>query len=458
MTTSKQLQLRFLTRNNSITLALPQKLVENWNLQKRSDVTISFGHRTVRANLRQHFGKEDQIWMTRELAHQLSIPFAHRLLVKANENKISLGPLVGIVTCDAIAEEGFPFTNKYHNYFNNLLKLQYSQKHGGYYFVFDVNSVNWNTLTVEGVFLRPDTGGWERAEVPFPDVIYNKILSRTRENRPDTQRFVDLLYSKSNAQMFNEKYFQKWDIYERLSQISTVSQLIPETYYNPTYEQILDMIRRYPMVYFKPVDGFMGMGIYQVILYKNQVIARYRRKNKNISKIYFSIQEFIKEHLPSKKRRNYVVQQGINLIKKDGQSLDFRIHLNKNIRNEWEATGIGAKVAGRGSITTHVKAGGKIISPSAVLRELFPDQSTILLEQLEINSIKIAKALEESFNKPIGELGIDMGIDENRNIWMFEANSKPGRSIFQKIDTLRSLSMYCNKLLLDYSTHLANFT
>lgn len=457
MTTSKQLQLRYLTRNNSIVLALPRKLVENWNLQRREEIAISFGHRTVRAHLKQHFGKEDQIWMTRELARQLSLPYAQRLLVKANENKISLGPLVGIVTCDAIAEKGFPFTKKYLTYFNNLLKLQHSQKHGGYYFVFDINSVNWNTLTVEGVFLRPDTGGWERVTVPFPDVVYNKILSRSRESRPDSLKFMELLYAKTNAQMFNEKYFQKWDVYERLSQINAVSQLIPETYYNPTYEQIVDMIKRYPMVYFKPVDGYMGMGIYQIIPNRNHIIARYRRKNKNISKTYFSVQEFIREHLPLRKRRNYVIQQGINLIKKNGQSLDFRIHLNKNIRNEWEATGIGAKVAGRGSITTHVKAGGKIMPPSTVLQEIFPGQSSKLLEQLELNSIKIAKSLEESFNKPIGELGIDMGIDDNGHIWMFEANSKPGKSIFQKIENLRSLSTYCNRLLLDYSTHLANF-
>lgn len=458
MTTSKQLQLRFLTRNNSNVCALPNKLIDSWNLHNKHEISISFGHRTVKAILKKHYGNEDQLWMTRELSDKLSIPYAHRLWVKVQGNTISLGPLVGIVTCDAITATGFPFTQKYNTYFNNLLKVQHSQKHAGVYFVFDVNAVNWDTLTVDGVILRPDTGGWERTKVPFPDVVYNKILSRTRENRPEAQRFIDQLNTKTRAQMFNEKYFQKWDVYERLSSIPAVSHLVPETYFNPSTEQINDMIRKYQMVYFKPVDGFMGLGIYQIKSTWNRIISRFRQKNKNVAKSYGSINEFLKQQLPLRKRKNYVIQQGIELAKKDGQPLDFRVHLNKNIHNKWEITGIGAKVAGKGSITTHVKAGGKIISPITALEEIFAGRAERLLEQLKENSIKIAEALEDSFNKPIGELGIDMGIDQSGQIWMFEANSKPGRSIFVKIDSLRPNAMYSNKLLLDYSTHLANFT
>lgn len=457
MTTSKQLQLRFLTSTSRFVLALPRNLIENWNLHKRSEITVSFGHRAVKTMIKQHYGKEDQLWLSRELAQKLLIPYAQRFWVKVEDNKIAIGPVVGIVTCDAISASGFPFKSRYQTYFNSLLKTQYAQKNGGFYFVFDVNSVNWNDLTVDGIFFRPDTGGWERGQVPFPDVVYNKILSRTRENRPDSQNFIEMLNTKTRAQMFNEKYFQKWEIYERIGKIDEVAHLVPETYYSPTLEQIVDMLKRYPMVYFKPVDGFMGMGIYQITTSWNRIIARFRRKNKNIITTYPNIQEFLRQHLPLRKRRNYVIQQGIDLIRKDDQPLDFRVHLNKNIRNQWEATGIGAKIAGKGSITTHMKAGGKIITPSLVLEEIFPNRAAELLHDLEVNSIKIARALEESFNKPIGELGIDMGIDQKGRIWMFEANSKPGRSIFQKINALRTGSNYCNKLLLDYSTHLANF-
>lgn len=458
MTTSKPLQLRFLTRSTGIIVALPRSIIYRWNLQGNNEILISFGHNTVRALLKQHFGNDNQIWISRELASSLQIPFTHNVLVKSHDNTIFLGPLVGIVTCDVISDKGFPFSKNYHTFFSSLLKLQKSYKLGGYFFVFDINSVDWDRLTVEGVFLSPETEGWERFEVPFPDVVYNKILSRTREKRPDSQRFIELLHSKSKAQLFNEKYFHKWEIYERLSTIDGIAHLIPETYFNPPFEKIVELIRRYPMVYFKPVDGFMGLGIYQVQANWNRLVARFRQKNKNITRTYPSVMDFLQRQLPLRKLKGYIVQQGIDLATYDGQPIDFRVHLNKNIHNEWEVTGVGAKVAGRGSVTTHMKAGGKILPPNTVLQEVFPSEADALLDELKEYSIKIAKALESSFQKPIGELGLDMGIDQSGSIWMFEANSKPGRAIFQKIDSLRGKSTYCNKLLIDYSTHLANFS
>ncbi|MEK1830725.1 YheC/YheD family protein [Priestia megaterium] len=41
--------------------------------------------------------------------------------------------------------------------------------------------------------------------------------------------------------------------------------------------------------------------------------------------------------------------------------------------------------------------------------------------------------LEQELNGLIGELGFDFGVDYQGNVWLFEANSKPGRSIFHTL-------------------------
>lgn len=459
MSTTKLMQLRIFSQKNSSILALNRKSLKNWNLFNHQEVPITFGHRRTTAVIRTHKGSEEEIWVSRDLAEKLLIPYPDRLHVKTYPDHISLGPIVGIVTANAIQKEGFPITENWKKYISNLLKHQHSRLRGGCYFVFDIEGVNWDQLTVEGVFYRPDhNGSWERKVVPFPDVVYNKILSRNKENSPESQRFLNLLYEKTNAQIFNEKYFQKWDIYERLTEFDEIADWVPETYYNPDIRQIKSLLNRYRIVYFKPVDGYMGLGIYQVHDQGGKIIARFRRKNNNIVRRYSSLEAFLKKEMPERKRRNYVVQQGIPLIRRNGHPLDFRVHLNKNIHNEWEVTGIGAKVAGKGSITTHVKAGGKILSSEEVLEEAFPNESDYFIQELIHRCITIAHALELSFNKPIGELGMDMGIDHNGKIWLFEVNSKPGRSIFQKINSLKANASYSTKLILDYSVHLANFT
>jgi len=53
----------------------------------------------------------------------------------------------------------------------------------------------------------------------------------------------------------------------------------------------------------------------------------------------------------------------------------------------------------------------------------------------------------------IGEIGYDFGIDTNGDIWLFEANSKPGRSIFKHPD-LKEFDVLTRKLSLSFAVFL----
>ncbi|TGV23672.1 YheC/YheD family protein, partial [Mesorhizobium sp. M00.F.Ca.ET.186.01.1.1] len=80
----------------------------------------------------------------------------------------------------------------------------------------------------------------------------------------------------------------------------------------------------------------------------------------------------------------------------------------------------------------------------------------LMSERVSEASIRLATAIEQAKGIDLGELGLDMGIDIHGHVWMFEANSKPGRSIF-KHSRLRQADQESRKLLVDYSCYLANF-
>ena len=127
----------------------------------------------------------------------------------------------------------------------------------------------------------------------------------------------------------------------------------------------------------------------------------------------------------------YVVQQGIRLVEIESCPIDFRFHMHKNGQNEWVTAGIGAKKAGRGSVTTHIKNGGSLMTPGNALSRAFGSQSTEVLEKARKVAVKMSEAIERNYPHRLGELGLDLGIDKDGDIWMFEANAKPGRSIFK---------------------------
>jgi hypothetical protein len=146
----------------------------------------------------------------------------------------------------------------------------------------------------------------------------------------------------------------------------------------------------------------------------------------------------------------YVAQQGISLIEVDECPVDFRFHMTKNGENQWVVAAIGAKKAGKGSITTHVASGGKLMNTEQVLQQAFGSNGSNVLLRAKNTAVDIAKALERNYPYLLGEIGFDIGIDKSGKVWMFEANSKPGRSIFkhpdaksQERDSLTNLFDYC---------------
>lgn len=135
----------------------------------------------------------------------------------------------------------------------------------------------------------------------------------------------------------------------------------------------------------------------------------------------------------------------------DGQPMDFRIHTNKNHFGNWQVSTIVAKVAGRGSMTTHMNSGGNV----KLLHEIFADPT----EQVRITNIlshaalTLSSVLDQHILGNIGEIGFDIGLDKDENPWLFEANSKPGRSIFQE-EKLKEQSEQTRQLFYEYALYL----
>jgi hypothetical protein len=57
----------------------------------------------------------------------------------------------------------------------------------------------------------------------------------------------------------------------------------------------------------------------------------------------------------------------------------------------------------------------------------------------------------------IAEIGFDLGIDRHGDVWFFEANSKPGRSIFSHPE-LRDFDHLTCKLSLAFAVFLTEQT
>lgn len=409
-------------------VGLSRPLIRALRLGGVRTVTLKLGSKSASVPVRPLNRQDNVLVLPLSLHAQLKPPRLGKVLVKNNGGReIQIGPLIGILT-NISANAAAPFGSRT----GFIKEIMRSSANKAFHVAFSPSLVNWESGEVSGYVLNAE-GKFVRKTVPLPDVVYNRLSSRRAEKLSSMESFKER-FVRRRIPLFNWSFFEKWDVYRLFESESEANKYIPESYINPAPDVIKSMLEKHRFVYLKPTNGSLGIGIYRLTYNpKRGYFARFRRGGSN-SLIRFArfegVMKLLRRH--GIRLQNYVVQQGIRLIELDNCPIDFRFHVTKNGNNQWVVAGIGAKKAGRGSVTTHIRTGGQLMTPEQALSRIFgASKGEALLDEAKAVAVKLAQAIERNYPHQLGELGFDLGIDQNEKVWMFEANAKPGRSIFK---------------------------
>lgn len=433
--------------NRTTTFYVPEKIFKEYITQMKFPNKLSFGTKTVSCNVAPHPEKKQEYLVSADLWQTLLIPYENNIHVTQKEDTLYLGPLVGIFTAGFTQFQLRPIGER-SLFFAKLISVE--QRVGAYYFVFGSHNIDWEQGLVQGYFYRPE--GWEQIKVPLPNVVYDRLPNRKVENLDTSKSVKDRLEKEYDIPWFNPGFFHKWDIHERLMKDSEAKNHLPESYYLPSYEQIEQLLESYHHLYIKPANGSLGIGIQKLFKYKEEpfVYCRFRNGQNNRLRRYSSLKRLLKQQFPYG-ITDMIAQQGIDLLKFNRKPIDFRVHTNKDINGEWVVSAIAAKIAGEGSITTHVKSGGEVKAAKDILKELGCEPA--ILKNLKSTALLLSEKIDGAKEGFIGEIGFDLGVDHSGHVWMFEANSKPGRTIFS-LPKLKNDDLLSRRLPLEYAVYL----
>ncbi|MCQ6558566.1 YheC/YheD family endospore coat-associated protein [Paenibacillus mendelii] len=433
---------------------LSGSLLKSLKLSGKKTVHLRLGKETITATVKPIQRQGHHLYLSAGVRQLIRVPKTGSIsLLQAADNEVKIGPLVGVLTDVVSRSMVTPFGSRT-GYIRQLLRIGESK---AYFFAFTPRDINWQQETVNGYFLNSQNS-WYRKVVPLPDVVYNRLPSRRAETTTSIvglrERFI-----KNKIPFFNWSFFDKSDVYKMLDQDVEALEHLPESVNNPKPEKIKEMLEKHQFIYYKPTAGSLGIGIYRLTYHpKRGYFARYRRNGSNVLLRFTNFQSLMRmlQARHGNALGRYVCQQGVRLIEIDGCPIDFRFHMHKNGNNEWVPVGIGAKKAGRGSVTTHIKNGGTLLTPEQALSRTFEGSSGEMLEKAKKISIKLSEAIERNFPHTLGELGLDIGIDKDGKVWMFEANAKPGRSIFSH-PSLRSQGRDSFTHIVEHCMYLSRF-
>lgn len=307
--------------------------------------------------------------------------------------------------------------------------LETGTRMGHLVYVATVKELDPTKYSVRGYTYNRTTKQWEPGYFPRPQVVYNRIPDRMDEHKPWVRSRIEELQHSKGISVYNPGFFNKWDLFQCIKNSSRTRGLVPNTKRLLNAGVLLKMLQTSPALYLKPESGKAGKGIMTVKCSRRApVIYRLKIQTDRKSSIY-KTSNFNKLWTRIHRKAGstpYIVQQAIELATHRNRPYDLRVLAQKNRRGMWRVTGIGARLAGISSITTHVPCGGSVEDPQKLLGASFgAEMAYAHLQRVQASALQIARQIEAATTGLIGEMSMDLGIDRSGNLWFFEANAKP---------------------------------
>ncbi len=289
---------------------------------------------------------------------------------------------------------------------------------GARFFYFSPGEVNFVNRSIRGQVY--ENGIWIERMMPFPDVIYN---AGSPEKLAKSKDIIQKL--RKEIPFTTNSIGNKWNVNERLKEAKEFSSYLIPTEIVKDAEHFLRFITAFEKVVFKPIDGRKGKGIFFITKKEDAFFVR-----KDSNTIRYTRQQLI-EFIKSKiLKGTHIIQSYIQSVTKSGQVYDFRLHIQKDGEGKWVITTIYPRIAPMGSIIANINNGGYTNYLDPFLQQEFKEEAFNIRKTLEYFSLSLANHLDElqmcQFEEVIDEIGVDIGLDENNKIWIYEVNWRPG--------------------------------
>lgn len=298
-------------------------------------------------------------------------------------------------------------------------------------------------------------GQWLPVVAAPPDILYNRCLfSSLQEKRAAAAALAAL----SRSLPWSRGLPDKWNVYEILRRSPIAAELLPETrrYTGPEALGTMLAEREYG-VFLKPRSGSHGKRTIHAMRLSNKegggICLRGRDETNAPFHTTFRTSEeglrWIDEFIGT---RRYIIQPYLQLTGRGGQPFDVRVLMQKNGRGIWTLTGMAVRLGSRGSLTSNLHGGGTAVPALPFLTAEYGKTGSELVEELASVSTLLPPLLEASCGR-LGELGLDFGIDGGGRMYLLEANSRPGRTVFRLTGDRRAAKLAAENPLR-YARHL----
>lgn len=262
-----------------------------------------------------------------------------------------------------------------------------------------------------------------------------------------------------------QRVASKWAKTEVMMANRSLAPYIPET---RKFDDVSlsDMLLTYETVYIKPDHGTYGNGVMRAelrslssasksgdltksesenieLVQKSVYILRYGTQ----AKVFRSVEELHRAISDRIGSRLYIIQKGIDLLKYKKRPFDLRVLVQSTPQGDWETTGLLTRMAAPQKIITNYHSGGQVLAPHEPLgSHMSAGELERTLKKLANLGVRVGSGMQSAY-PGIRELGLDVAIDNDHEIWIIEINTMPSLIAFKKFSdpsTYRKIRHYAS--------------
>ncbi|MGX6442363.1 YheC/YheD family endospore coat-associated protein [Neobacillus sp. K501] len=430
--------------DNDHLVQMSPQLCKQLQLKNNQVIKLSLGKKIIIIKIITIQMMADEMLLPENLFFALCLPiqsyhFQYHYIKESRT--LYLGPVIGLLTDFKIEANEEPYFRSIHGFCEEL--NDGTNENGGFFYVF-----SYPEFEIQGYYFKD--GKWDSSDLPLPDVIYNRIHSRKVEYTQDFKFFREKL-AQLNIPFFNDRFLSKWEVHEYLNHENHICAQIPETKLF-TKENLLDAASKYETVFIKPVHGSQGRNIFKLTKSEGLYLLKSSAKNSVTPTDLCTIEEIYHYLKPHLNNRIYIIQQGIPLITFESRSMDFRVLCHKNTENLWKVTSVVARISAEEEFVSNLARGGDMMTPlQALSRVMNKNDAKTVLSQMKALALETASSISLHSSGLMGELGIDIGIDQAGKPWLIEVNSKPSKNFEDDQKKIRPSA----KAIIQFCTMLA---
>lgn len=289
--------------------------------------------------------------------------------------------------------------------------------------LFDRDSIDYGAGTVIGRRWDTDARSFGSADeiVSLPDAVYMQCIA-------DRISIIRLERKLGANRLFNNIMFDKWQGWSMLASDRTLQDLIPHTQLFASEADLYAFLEMYRDIFIKPIDpehGHSSNGIIRLVVNTDGTVDASYSTGVQMSFVSFeSARQFYGWFESNLSQRPYLVQQTIKTELWMNGAADIRLHMNKNGSGQWECSHALFRIAQNRS---HIIPSQVMQLSMEKWKTMFPTEKQ-RIDRVERKLIDLGYRIGMLMDRAgfhMADIGIDLGMDRQDGLRIFEVNPLP---------------------------------